>query len=111
LKFAESLQMKLNKDLFPTNMNMIELKGKKVLVQPSQAEMTKGKEAITGEERPSRMIKPKSPKMASAKRMRGASPHTAQRSPSTSSLPSTKKVGLALGGVKTGPSGIPNRRV
>jgi hypothetical protein len=43
--------MKLDKDLFPVNMNTIELNGKKVLVQPSQAESTKGKEVIIGEER------------------------------------------------------------
>jgi hypothetical protein len=34
--------MKLNKDLFPVNMNMVELDGKKVLVQPSQAEFICG---------------------------------------------------------------------
>jgi hypothetical protein len=38
------------------------IEGKKVLVRPSQAEMTKGKEVVIGEERPLRMIKPKSPK-------------------------------------------------
>jgi hypothetical protein len=54
--------MKLDKDLFPMNMSMVELDGKKVLDWPSQAEMTKGKEFIIGEERPPRMIKPKSPK-------------------------------------------------
>jgi hypothetical protein len=54
--------MKLDKDLFPMNMNMVELEGKKVLVRPSQDEMTKGKEVIIGEEWPPRMIKPKSPK-------------------------------------------------
>jgi hypothetical protein len=42
--------MKLNKDLFLANMNMVELEGKKVLIHPSQAEMTKGKEVIIGEE-------------------------------------------------------------
>jgi hypothetical protein len=52
--------MKLDKDLFLTNMNMVELKGKKVWVRPFQAESTKGKEVVIGEERPSRMIKPKS---------------------------------------------------
>jgi hypothetical protein len=52
--------MKLDKDSFPANMNMVELEGKKVLVWPSQVEMTKGKEAIIGEERPPRMIKPRS---------------------------------------------------
>jgi hypothetical protein len=52
--------MKLDKDLFPTNMNLVELNGKKVLVQLSQAESTKGKDVVIGEERPLRMIKPKS---------------------------------------------------
>jgi hypothetical protein len=33
LKFAESPQMKLDKDPFPVNMNMVELEGKKVLVR------------------------------------------------------------------------------
>jgi hypothetical protein len=51
--------MKLDKDPFPANMNMVEFKGK-VIVQPSHAETTKGKEVIIGEERPPRMIKPKS---------------------------------------------------
>jgi hypothetical protein len=52
--------MKLDKDSFPRNMNMVELNGKKVLVWPSQADSTKGKEVIIGEERPPRMIKKKS---------------------------------------------------
>jgi GH43 family beta-xylosidase len=50
LKFVESLQIKLDKDSFLTNMNMVELDGKKVLIWPSQAESTKGKEVIIGEE-------------------------------------------------------------
>jgi hypothetical protein len=54
--------MKLDKDPFPVNMNMVELERKKVLVRPSQVETTKCKEVIIGEERPSRMIKPKSMK-------------------------------------------------
>jgi hypothetical protein len=54
--------MKLNKDSFPVNMNIVELEGKKVMVRPSQAESTKGKEDIIGEERLSSMIMPKSPK-------------------------------------------------
>ncbi len=53
--------MKLDKDPFPANMNMVELDGKKVLVWPSQLESTKGKDVIIGEEQPPRMIKPKSP--------------------------------------------------
>jgi hypothetical protein len=40
----------LNKDLFSTSMNMTELEVKKVIVQPSQAESTKGKEVVIGEE-------------------------------------------------------------
>jgi hypothetical protein len=50
--------MKLDKDPFPTNMNMVELDGKKVLVRPSQAESTKSKEVVIREERPLRMVKP-----------------------------------------------------
>jgi hypothetical protein len=53
-------QIKLDKDPFPTIMNMVELDGKKVLVQPSQAKSTKDKEVVIGEEWKSRMIKPKS---------------------------------------------------
>jgi hypothetical protein len=41
--------MKLDKDPFLTYMNMVELVGKKVLVQPSQTESTKGKDIIIGE--------------------------------------------------------------
>jgi hypothetical protein len=56
--------MKLDKDSFMANMNMIELDGKKVLVQLSQAESTKGKEVVIGEERSLRMIKPEGWPMA-----------------------------------------------
>jgi hypothetical protein len=55
--------MKLDKDLFPANVNMIELNGKKVLVRPSQAESTKGKEVVIGEERQTWMIRPKNPEI------------------------------------------------
>jgi hypothetical protein len=41
------------------------------LVQPSQAETNNGKEVVIGEERPSRMIKPKSPKDGQWKRNEG----------------------------------------
>jgi hypothetical protein len=50
LKFTEIPQIMLNKDLFSTSMNMTELEVKKVIVQPSQAESTKGKEVVIGEE-------------------------------------------------------------
>jgi hypothetical protein len=49
-----------HKDSFPAKMNIIELDGKKVLVRPSQAELTKGKELVIREERLLRMIKSKS---------------------------------------------------
>jgi hypothetical protein len=52
--------MKLDKDLFQANMNMIKLSGKKVLVRPSQVESTKGKDVVIGKTQPQRMIKPKS---------------------------------------------------
>jgi hypothetical protein len=55
--------MKLDKDPFLANMNTVNLDGKKVLVRPSQAELTKGKEVIIGEERQPRMIRPKNPKI------------------------------------------------
>jgi hypothetical protein len=48
--------MKPDKDPFPTNMHMVELDGK-VLVRPSQAKSTKGKEVVIGEERLPKMIK------------------------------------------------------
>jgi hypothetical protein len=54
--------MKLDKDSFPVNINMVELDGKKVLVRPSHDELTNGEEVIIGEEQLPRMIKSKSPK-------------------------------------------------
>jgi hypothetical protein len=51
--------MKLDKDPFSTNINMVELDGKKVLVRPSQAMSTKDNDVIIGEEWPPKMIKPK----------------------------------------------------
>jgi hypothetical protein len=54
--------VKLDKDPFSMNLNMVELKGKEVLVRPSHVETAKGKEVIIGEEWPPRMIKTKSPK-------------------------------------------------
>jgi hypothetical protein len=43
--------MKLDEDSFQVNMNTVELEGKKVLVRPSQAKSTKGREVVIGEER------------------------------------------------------------
>jgi hypothetical protein len=101
--------MKLDKDPSLTNMNMVELEGKKVMVQPSQAETTKGKEVIIGEEHPSRMIKPKSLKDGQWQKDEGASCNATQRPPSTSSWPCTWKARPAPGGAKTGPSKIPGQ--
>jgi hypothetical protein len=42
--------MKLDKNTFLVNMNMVELNGKKVLIWSSQAESTEGKEVVIGEE-------------------------------------------------------------
>jgi hypothetical protein len=71
--------MKLNKDLFPTNMNTVKLNGKKVLVQPSQAELTKGKEVVIGEEREPRMIRPKNPKIGQWKKNEISKPRSCPR--------------------------------
>jgi hypothetical protein len=54
--------MKLDKDPFLANMNVVKFEGNKVLVRPSQTESTKGKEVITGEEQPPKKIKPNNPK-------------------------------------------------
>jgi hypothetical protein len=62
IEICRKSQMKLDKDPLSANMNMVELDGTKVLVRPSQAESTKGKEVVIGEEWPVRMIKPKSSK-------------------------------------------------
>jgi hypothetical protein len=42
--------MKLDTEPFPTNVNVINFEGKKVLVCPSQAETTYGKEVIISDE-------------------------------------------------------------
>jgi hypothetical protein len=67
--------MKFDKDSFSTNMNMVELDGKKILVLPSQVESTKGKEVVIGEERLPRMIKPKSPKDGQCQKNERSKPH------------------------------------
>jgi hypothetical protein len=66
--------MKLDKDPFLVNMNMVEFDGKKVLVRPSQVESTKGKEVVIGEERPPRIIKQKSPKDGQWQKNEGSKP-------------------------------------
>jgi hypothetical protein len=65
--------MKLDKDPFPMNMNMVVFDGKKILVWQSQAESIKGKEVVIEEEWPPRMIKQKSPKDGQWQKNEGAS--------------------------------------
>jgi hypothetical protein len=92
--------MKLDKNPFLTNMNMVKLNGKKMLVQPSQTESTNGKEVIILEERPPRMIKPKSSNDGQGRRMMVASCSDAQRPPFTSTWPNTLKAGSTSWGMK-----------
>jgi hypothetical protein len=66
--------MKFDKDPFPANMNMVELKVKKVLVRPFEAKTTKGKEVVIGEEQPPRMVKLKSLKDGQWQKNEGGKP-------------------------------------
>jgi len=49
--------MKVDQNLFPVHTHMLELNNPKVLIQPNQAESTKRKNVIIGEER-SELSKP-----------------------------------------------------
>jgi hypothetical protein len=53
--------MRLDTDLFPANVNMIDFEGKKVLVHPEQAHNTKGKSVVMSDESKVRMLKPPNP--------------------------------------------------
>jgi hypothetical protein len=55
---------------------MVELERKKVMVRPSQAELTKVMYAIIGEERNSRMVKPKTLEASQWKRNEKRKPHS-----------------------------------
>jgi hypothetical protein len=66
--------MKLDKEPFPVNLNMVELDRKKVLFQPSQTRSTKGTKVIIGEEQPLRMMKPKSLKDCRWRKNEGSKP-------------------------------------
>jgi hypothetical protein len=100
--------MKLDKDPFLTNMNMVELDGKKVLVRSSQAESTKGKDVIVGTERPPRMIKPKSLKGGQWQKNEGGKAQQHPKATFDISWLSTRKAGSASGVTKIRPSEIPN---
>jgi hypothetical protein len=66
--------MTLDKDPFPANMNMVKVVGKKILVQPSHVESTKGKEVVIEEERPPWMIKLKTLKDGQWQKNEGSKP-------------------------------------
>jgi hypothetical protein len=55
--------MKLDTDLFPTNVNLINFEEKRVLVCTSQADMTPGKSVIVSDEPRQRMVKPRIPEL------------------------------------------------
>jgi hypothetical protein len=86
---------------------MVKFDGKKVLVWPFQAQSTKGKEVVIGEERQTRMIRPTIQKLVDGRRMREASHNFIQKSPLTSSWLNTEMARPASRVVKTRPSGFP----
>jgi hypothetical protein len=55
--------MKLDTEPFPTNVNVIDFKDKKVLVRPSQSDTARGKWAIISDEPRAKIVKPKSPEL------------------------------------------------
>jgi hypothetical protein len=103
--------MKLDKDSFPENMNMVDLEGKKVLVWPSQVETTKGKEVVIGEERPLRMINPKSPKDGQWQKNKGGKPQCRPKAIFDILVAKYKEGRAGVRGHKIKPSGILNRTV
>jgi hypothetical protein len=60
---GDGVQMKLDIDPFPANVNLINFEEKKVLVRTSQADTTRGKSVIVSDEPMQRMVKLRSPKM------------------------------------------------
>jgi hypothetical protein len=76
LEFAENPQMKLDKDPLQVDMNMVELEGKKVLVWPSQADSTEDKKVVIGDERQTRMIRPKNPEIGRWKKNERSKPQS-----------------------------------
>jgi hypothetical protein len=74
LEFVENPQLKLDEVPLQLNMNTIKFEGKKVLVRPSQAELTKGKNFARGEERQPRMFRPKNKKIGRWKKNERSKP-------------------------------------
>jgi hypothetical protein len=104
-------QMKLDKDSFLANMNMIELDRKKILFRPSQAESTKGNDVVIGEERSLRLIKQKSPKDDQWQKNEGSKPQRCSNAIFDILMTKYKLGRSGIRGAKTGPSIIPNRAV
>ena len=48
--------MQVDQNLFPMHTHVLELKNPKVLIRPNQAESTKGKNVVIGEERPEKKM-------------------------------------------------------
>jgi len=48
--------MKVDQNPFPAHTHMLELNNPKVLIRPNQADSTKGKNVIIGEERPEKEV-------------------------------------------------------
>jgi hypothetical protein len=100
--------MKLDKDPFLANMNLAELDGKKVLIRLSQAEVTKGKEAVIGEEQPLRMIKPKSLKDGQWQKNEGSKPQQHPKATFRILMAKYREGRVNIRGHKNRPSEIPN---
>jgi hypothetical protein len=55
--------MRLDTNPFPANVNMIDFEGNMVLVHPSQAGTTKGKNVVLSDEPRAKMLKPRNPEL------------------------------------------------
>jgi hypothetical protein len=89
------------------DMNMVEFEGKKVMIRPSQAQSTKGKGVVIGEERQLRMIKPKSLEAGQWKKKDRRKPQSCPKTTFNILMAKSKKAESILGREKTGPSSFP----
>jgi hypothetical protein len=103
--------MKLDKDPLLENMNVVELEGKKVLVRLSQVELTKGMEVVIKEERPPRMIKPKSPKDGQWRKNERSKLQKHPNATFNILMAKYKEGRASIRGAKTRPSRKPNKTV
>jgi hypothetical protein len=107
LKFAENPQMKLDEDPSQFNMNTVELEGKKVLVRPSQAELTKGKEVVIGEERQLKMIRPQNLEISRWNKNKRSMPRSRPKATFDILMAKYRDGKASIRGHKTGPSDFP----